>query len=194
MKRTTFIIALALFSCISLVAQEKTFRFGPTLGVEFPFTVGSLDLGNGSEPTQLIRGQIGFAFNISFSDKIGLQPELLYQSRVIDGDLSGIENSAYSNSYGYVLIPIMFDLKLVKGLSLQAGPRIGILVTTDEDDFYASNGPSAQSTEVAAMFGPQYVTPFGLFFNIRAEYTFTSVYSSGDLNGGGVGVSLGWLF
>lgn len=193
MIKNTFLWVLFALVSSTVFSQEKTFRIGPTVGVEAPFTVGNFELGDGSEPTSLLRGHGGIAFNISFSEKIGLQPEILYQSRVVEGSTS---QTAYSNSYGYVLIPVLFDLKLASGFSLQAGPRIGLQVASDE--FIANDSEvflaGVPKTEIAVMFGPQYVTNIGLFFNLRAEYTFTSAYTTGNVNGGGVGVGLGWFF
>lgn len=100
------------------------------------------------EPTEKVDAESGIGFHLGgyltymFSDKIGLRPELLYDSRGIKStetsstttDLFGTVTTTKTEteskgSLSYLEVPILLNFQLSDALSLQAGPALGFLMS-----------------------------------------------------------------
>lgn len=190
MKKILLLMALVISA--NVFAQDKVFRIGFKFGTEIPIS-SSLEFYDGYSYNDFygLRLDGGAVFNISFTEKFGLQPEILVQYR------DDFDESVY------LMIPIMFDIKpFGHGFSIQAGPRLGTSIYVDQyyddyyydeyDDFYYYDlGGAFSDFDLGAQVGVQYVAPFHLFTSLRLGYSYSTGYEDGVLS---LGVSLGMLF
>lgn len=166
---------LIFLTTLNTFSQDKVFRVGFTSGIninlsDLEYYDDDFEVGDNVDNLGF---QGGVVFNVSFTELLGLQTELLFESR------SGFDA-------GYISVPILAEVKPVKGLSIQAGPKVGVLIYDEYGDFYAS-GEFYDSFNAGIMAGVQYVAPFGLFANIRPNYSFTNEIFL-------INLSLGMLF
>ncbi|MEN9951546.1 MAG: hypothetical protein RLY85_2298 [Bacteroidota bacterium] len=139
MKKLYALLAIVFFSA-NLMAQG--FKIGPKLGANI----------SGNSGLQFEKGfnfgyHAGFFAEVSLTDKLGLQPEVLW-SQVNLKSASSLD-AIYSPSLGqlqdirlsYLSIPLLLNIKPVKFITLQVGPQYGILV--DKTKSFTSNAQSA---------------------------------------------------
>ena len=168
--------AIAIFTIGFANAQETKF------GAKVALNVATL---NGFDNS---KSKIGFAVGgfveIKVSDKFSVQPELLYS-------LQGVKSSTSFNSSGnsftqdenislsYINIPVMAKYYVTEGLSLEAGPQIGFLVSlSDKNTTSSTIGGSTYSSETTTSSTDNSNTvDFGL--NFGAGYDFTKNISIG---------------
>ena len=98
----------------------------------------------------------GFA-EIGFGNKLGIQPEVLFNqyNTTVDSNFSHIYQHAFSNNnvkLNYLSIPILLNYKLIGNfLTLQAGPQFGVLINKDKNLF--QNGGNAFKDGDFSMIG-----------------------------------------
>ena len=68
----------------------------------------------------------GLYLTANLSDKIAVQPELLYSSM-------GSKSGDISDAFGYLHIPILLRYNINENFNLHAGPQIGLLLSAKSD-------------------------------------------------------------
>ncbi len=132
MKKLFLFTALALLSLTISIAQVN---FGAKAGVNFSDITGD-DVDSFTGRTAF---HVGVVAEIMISDMFSVQPELLYSAQGSDWE-EDFEGDTFSGEgpIDYLNIPIMAKYYVVEGLSLEAGPQIGILLSakyTEDDGF-----------------------------------------------------------
>ncbi|SRX55810.1 porin family protein [Aequorivita sp. CIP111184] len=185
MKKILLFATFAAFTFTTANAQSE-FRIGFKGGVNFS-SVGGDFTDNYDGRTSF---HIGGLVEIPISEKFAIQPELLYSSQGA--------KSEYDNSFGdslvigkeklkldYINIPIMAKYYIINGLSVEAGPQFGFLISAkneyevsgfrgdesgDDDvkDFY-------NSLDIAIGIGASYRLNNGVFFSLRFNKGITKV-------------------
>lgn len=133
MKKIT-ILAMAIFGFGSVHAQE--FKFGPKVGGNLSTLTGDAI----SDDVEMKFGfHVGAVAEIKFTDKLALQPEVLYS-------LQGAKTSDTFDEFGflykdeskvnlsYINVPVMLKFYPVKQFFIQAGPQVGFLVAAKSKD------------------------------------------------------------
>lgn len=103
--------------------------------------------------------QFKFAYNLgafaelNFTDKIGIQPEVLFnQTNYRTGDAAGdVIHSNVSGKLNYLSIPVLLSIRPSKIISIQAGPQFGILL--NKDNSLVDNGRNAFKSGDFSMVG-----------------------------------------
>lgn len=135
-KSVGVVVVIALASTLFMNAQEK--NFGVIGGLNYANIRGDrTDLTNNSWRTAY---HLGLFSNFSLSDRIALEPRILFSSKGYNNEIdfsefdnpSGIPPSQrlvkYANRNNYLSIPILFKYKLMNNLSLDLGPEIAFLL------------------------------------------------------------------
>lgn len=106
----------------------------------------------------------GLVSEIMFSKKIGIQPEFLFSENSLrtGTQFSNIYTQALPNitniKLKYLTIPILFNYKPVKLISLQMGPQFGILI--DQTRSLANNaGEAFKGRDLSILTGVQINLP-----------------------------------
>ncbi|MEH6762879.1 MAG: porin family protein [Aequorivita antarctica] len=185
MKKLLLFAAFAAFTFTTANAQSE-FRIGFKGGVNFSSVGGDFT----DDYDGRTSFHIGGLVEIPISEKFAVQPELLYSSQGA--------KSEYDNSFGdslvigkeklkldYINIPIMAKYYIIEGLSVEAGPQFGILVSAkneyeesgfrgdesgedDVKDFY-------NTLDIGFGFGSSYRLNNGVFFSARYVIGFTDI-------------------
>lgn len=124
------------------------------------------------------------------SEKMRFQYELLYQNK--GSRDPAIPDQGKYNSYkivlNYIEVPLIWQFRLKK-FTLEAGPSIGMLVGSEEED---ENGPVKgatydwRSVQMDGLVGASYDINENLYFNIRGQHSITSIVHSTVINRYGV--------
>ena len=123
MKTRMTLIALLMTFFISGITYAQDTRFGIKGGVNFS------TLGGDAESASLRTSfHAGVLVAIQSSDKLTIQPELLYNSQGAKYD-----NSNTVTTLNYLSLPVMFKLYPIEGFSIEAGPQVSYLLSSDND-------------------------------------------------------------
>ncbi len=175
MKKIIFLF-VTVFAFTLLNAQDIS--FGLKAGPNFA-DLNISDSDDDDEFETRTAFHVGGLVEFSFSDKFSVQPELLFSSvgakyEESEGEVSMklqiIEN--------YLSVPIMLKFYPIEGLSLQAGPQIGFLLSakgkmeisgTSSDDITEEEDikDEFESIDFGVGFGLGYKMDMGLFFDAR---------------------------
>jgi len=178
MKKLLLITVLAIFSLTSVEAQE--FSFGVKGGVNVAnlggdsFGIGSLGSRAGLH--------IGGLAEIPLMENISLQPELLYSMKGSNWSWSGsgVGNWGGDLKLDYIDIPVLgkYHLPFVDGLSAEAGPVFGILLSAKSGDDDVKD--SFKTLDAAFAIGATYKLNMGVFFSLRYNKGLLDVWDDSN--------------
>jgi hypothetical protein len=190
MKKIILFTALAMFAFTTVSAQ------GINVGAKAGLNLASVN-GDGTDGVDgRTAFHVGGVVNIEISELFAVQPELIYSAQGFTQNVSFDDVDIESTvKLDYINIPVLADITLIEGLSLQGGPQFGINVTSEvEVDGETSELDGVESLDVAAAIGAQYELPMGLFFQIRYVTGLTEIAEGGDFKNSNLSVSAGWFF
>ena len=118
--------------------------------------------------------QAGIFGGVKFTDKVGIQADLLYSQQ-------GAEFDAGEFDLSYVNIPVVLKYYLVQGLNIQAGPQFGFVVDDKISIGVFEDIAEAETTDVSGIVGAGYDFPFGVRLDARYNFGLTDV--SKDIDG-----------
>jgi opacity protein-like surface antigen len=192
MKKSMLLIS-ALFLGVTLMAQTDKVKLGVKAGLNLSslsFDESELNSSNKTGFTAGVMAEIPLTKNFS------LQPELLYsqqgsKSSFFDRDVT---NSQYKSTItlNYLNIPVMLKYYVLKGLSLQAGPQIGILLKANnkyQDNFLGYDNHESfdlkdysTGVDTAVNFGLGYQFKNKFYTDLRYTISYSNVFKEGDAN------------
>lgn len=118
--------------------------------------------------------QAGIFAGIKFTDKVGIQADLLYSQQ-------GAEFDGGKFDLSYVNVPVVLKYYVVQGLNLQAGPQFGFIVDDKISLDVFGDIADAEKADVSGIVGAGYDFPFGVRLDARYNFGFTDV--SNDVDG-----------
>ncbi|OBX21105.1 MULTISPECIES: porin family protein [Bizionia] len=191
MKKLLVCAAVAVFSIGSLSAQDV--RFGVKGGVNFANLAGDFGVAGFDEDFQDAEMKVGFHIGglveLKLTEKFALQPELLFSSQGFKSNYYDFDDRKvdYNVNLSYVNIPIMAKFFPIDGLSIEAGPQIGFLVSAknefndynnedlDPDESEIDTKDLYKSLDFGLNFGASYEMASGLFFTARYNLGLSKV-------------------
>jgi hypothetical protein len=174
MKKEVYIILLLLFS-IPFFGQNSKKDQGIVFGMK-----GGLNISNfiGDIEDNKFRTSIhlGIISEIIISDKVSLQPEILYSGQ----GYSGKTTPGFSRSkYDYLNLPILAKIYLSEKISIETGPQIGFLISakekTETDKITIEN---QNNIDFGLNIGLAYELNSGVFFQTRYNLGLSNVNQS----------------
>ncbi len=195
-----FILTLILLLQLNVIGQteeaSKTDKqpIKYNLGVKAGLNISNLSYSGGELDVSSKSGFFaGVMAEFSFSSKFSLQPEVLYSQQGAKTTYSNkfIENSDYQGTIklDYINIPLIAKYYLAKGVSIQAGPQIGVLVNAknnykdnffgyeNEDEFDLSDYTHSLDTSINLGLGYQYNNTF--YIDTRYNISLSDVFEDG---------------
>ena len=128
---------------------------------------------------------IGALVEIPFTDKISLQPEVLYSSQGSKTNY-GFGTSA-DTKLDYIAIPIMGKYHIIAGLSGELGPVINILASAEGLDsntaIVGDVKDQYKSLDIGIGIGASYRLPMGLFGSLRYNKGVTDINDDMNVTG-----------
>ena len=185
MKKQVILIAVAIFSFGVMQAQD--IRFGAKAGVNFAKLTGDAIEDADGRTGFHIGGLVEFLL----SDKISLQPEILYsqqglQTKGNDGFGGEFESKL---KLDYILLPVLVKYYITEGFSVEGGPQIGFTAKS-EQEFSDEDGTetfdlkdSVSGTDISIGAGLGYRLTNGVFFQARYMFGVSDVADDGDVFG-----------
>lgn len=178
---------MTFLGLVNVNAQE--IEFGAKAGVNFASIYGD-NTGNTGSVTAF---NFGLMAEIPISEKFSFQPELLYSGQGYDVDtildIDGVE-------LNYLNIPLMGKYYVTKGLSLEAGPQIGLLLSAKQDDTDIKD--SFNSLDFGVNVGIGYKLDNGLNFGARYNLGLSDINDVDGFNdsykNGVLQISVGYFF
>lgn len=176
-----FLSILLLASSLGLMCNAQQFSYGYKAGASF----SGMNLKEGSTKTGFNGGIFGQLRIASFA----IQPEMLYGMQgmkykydlVTEGDAI-ISDYSGKVSMAYLSIPLMLKYYVVSGLSIEAGPQLGFLLSAKDkpDDWEKRDVKDImKKTDFAINFGASYKLPLApVGFYARYSLGLTDIYNT----------------
>jgi len=204
MKKIILSAALLMAVGFSASAQEDI-KFGVKAGVNFA-TFGG-DIEDADSRTGFHAGVVA---EFKLSENFSIQPELLYSQMGAkfkdSGSFGGFSYSYEQTSkFDYLSLPILAKYYVLEGLSIEAGPQVGYLLSAknevkgDSEDVLASGDvkDGSKSVDFGVAGGLAYDLPIGVFFQARYYAGLSNVNDNdGDLDvkNSALQISVGYKF
>ena len=191
--KKSMILIFALFLGITVIAQTKKVKLGIKAGLNLASLTFDENELNSSNKTGFIAG---FMVEIPMAKNFSLQPELLYSQQGSKTSFSDrdVTNSNFKSTINlnYLNIPVMLKYYVLHGLSVQAGPQIGILLKANnkyEDNFlgyqnHESFNLKDYSTgiDTSVNFGLGYQYKDKFYTDARYNISYSNVFKESDVN------------
>jgi len=174
MRKLSILTVMAFLTFIS--ANSQDFAFGIKGGVNVASVGGNSYAGIGglSSFGSKVSFHIGGLVEIPISEKLAVQPELLYSSQ---GSNWAFNSSGNKLKLDYLNLPVMVKYYIIEGLNAEAGPVAGFLLSTN------ANKEDFNSLDIAVGVGASYKIGDNLFVGLRYNKGIMNINKDSDLNG-----------
>jgi hypothetical protein len=192
MKKSILLVVAILFGIFSINAQ--TVNFGAKAGVNFADITG--------DESDSFDGRTSFHFGavaeIPVSEKFYFQPEIIYSEQGsdykdsetdTDGEYTFTETAEGEIRLGYINIPVMAKYYVTEGLSIEAGPQVGFLISAkNEYDYtYTETSLEGDFTDTESgeddikdyVKGIDFGVNFGVGYKLESGLNFVARYNLG---------------
>ena len=163
---------MAIFAVGAAKAQE--IKYGVKAGLNLSTLTGDVAYYDVKSKAGFHVG--GFA-EFKITDKFAVQPELLYSTQGGKISFSSSDDFSYTNDkrdikLGYLNLPVMAKYYIIPGLSVEAGPQVGFLLSAkNEYQIYSSVSEDLSGSGEEDIKDDSKSVDFG--FNLGAGYEFT---------------------
>lgn len=172
----TIFLALCMAALIPSVHAQK---FGVRAGVNYANVTG-----DDFEDTKPMTGFYAGVFK-----EVTLVPELLFLEPGIQYSMQGYKFDDTDYSIGYINVPILAKVYIVKLISLEAGPQVGFKIN---DNLEGDSGDDINTVDMGIAAGVGLNFPLGLSINVRYIQGFTDIVD--DVSGKNQVLQLGAAF
>ncbi|MBM1105374.1 PorT family protein [Aurantibacter crassamenti] len=171
MRKLSILVAFTFLTIVSVSAQD--FAFGVKGGLNLA-SIGGNSYASLGGISSKVGFHIGGVVEIPISEKMAVQPELLYSSQ---GSKWSYYGSGNNLNLDYVNLPVLAKYYVIKGLSAEAGPLVGLLLSTNaaKEDF--------KSLDIAFGIGASYKIGDNLFAGLRYNKGIMNVNNDATYNG-----------
>lgn len=148
-----------------------------TLGVKGGLNLYNIHNDNNTSFDQRTGFNFGLLGHIHHDSQWAIQPELLYSAQ-----------GAKNDNLDYLNIPVLIQYMFDNGFRIQAGPQVGFMVSSDNNNTY-------KPIDLALSAGVSYVVPstgFGL--DLRYNHGLTDISESSDVKSTNRGIQFGLFY
>nr|WP_294934266.1 porin family protein [uncultured Flavobacterium sp.] len=188
------LLILAVIFTFGYAAQAQAIRTGSSLagriklGPKAGVNIATL---SADDTKSLVGFHVGGFVEFMLTEKLALQPEVLYSAQGATADEGDAEWKL-----GYINIPFMVKYDVFKGLNLEAGPQMGFLISA-EDEAGNDIKDSFESTDFGFNLGLGYSLPMGLMLSGRYTIGLSDVVkdnTTDSVKNGVIQASVGYKF
>lgn len=171
---------LSLFAFLTLMTLGA-YAQGVSGGLKFGLNLANQTMsGQGMTVSPSFRPSFhaGGYITIMFSDRLGVQPEVLYSGQ-------GYKQNGGSFKADYITVPVLIRFNITNIFSLHAGPQIGMLTSAKVDTGSGSEEDvkdQLKGTDMGVAGGLAVDLPMGLNFGFRFVKGFSNIID-GDSDG-----------
>ncbi|MBL7851601.1 MAG: PorT family protein [Cyclobacteriaceae bacterium] len=170
MKRAAILVILTLLGN-GLYAQGT--KFGIKAGLNLAQLKVSV-AGYSETSNSLTAFHGGVYAQMMTSEKFGFQPELLYSAQGAD------EGDSAKFNLNYLIIPVMMRYDVSPGISIQAGPQVGFLMSATVNGVDVKS--EMNSIDFGLGFGFGVDRPSGFSFGFRYVVGLSNTFSSSTVS------------
>lgn len=185
------LLAIGITSAIFSFSQS-TAKFGIKAGLN----IANLKVEDFDNTDSRLGLHAGLYAHLHLAPQWALQPEVVYSAEGAKFDFGGGEEATIKNDY--VNIPVMLQYMFDNGFRIEAGPQLGLLVSSkieDQDGNEEDAKDSFKSTNVSIGFGLNYLTYSGFGVGGRYNLGVSNIADgSGDTKGRNFQISLFYMF
>jgi len=186
MNKLLLATVITVLGLTSVNAQE--IKFGAKAGLNFAFITGD----NTADLTPNTDLHFGVMAEFKISNKFSLQPELVYSGQGAELNIA----SEGRISLNYLNLPIIGKYYVTEQLSLEAGPQIGYLLSTNGGTLDYKD--LLKPIDYGVNFGVGYKLENGLNFTARYNLGLSNINDVDDFSeknsNGVVQLSVGYFF
>lgn len=179
-----------MIAIVAIFMGTTAFSQGIDLGIKAGANFANIsDVSHLSNKTGFQAGIFG---GIKFSEKIGIQADMLYSQQ-------GAEFDGGEFDLTYINVPIVLKYYIIQGLNIQAGPQFGFVVD-DKISFDVfgdiSRKAKAENFDLSGVVGAGYDFPMGIRLDARYNFGLTDVSKIDGADGKNsvFSVALGYSF
>ena len=211
MKKTIIALMCLILTTGAAMAQ-KTFTFGPKIGVDYTHFWGKETTNGG-----MFNYQAGLFMEYRINDKFSIAPEVVFAAQGSKFDVAFIDKDPegpYAAQFGvydrpgtfnmnYINVPVMLKFYVVPALSIDFGPQLGINVYHKATDKWTYDGDDHKETyELEGAKTVDFGVGLGLTYNIakdvfvQGRYTMsmTKAFDQGNDKNGNAQIAIGYRF
>ncbi len=212
MKKISIALMCMILATGASMAQ-KTFTFGPKIGVDFTHFWGK-ETKSFWGYKGMFNYQAGIFFEYRFSDKLAIAPEVVfaaqgdkfkYSYKTYDEHSNVVDEreGTHTDHVNYINVPVLFKYYVCPSLSVDLGPQFGVNVYSKytsalDNGEEESNTVDMKDQTNAFDFG----VALGLTYNIakdvfvQGRYTLgvTSVFEGQPIKNGNAQIAIGYRF
>jgi len=192
MKKSMLVLCTLLL-CATVAAQTDKVKIGVKAGLNISSLTSDENELDSSDKTGFTAGIMA---EIPLAKNFSIQPEVLYSQQGMKFSYSDVDvqNSHYKSTIGlnYLNIPVMLKYYVVKGLSVQAGPQIGILLKANnkyQDNFLGYENHEtfnlsdyANGIDTAVNFGLGYQFKNKFYTDLRYTISYSDIFKDASAN------------
>lgn len=192
MKKSMLVLCTLLL-CATVTAQTEKVKIGVKAGLNISSLTSDENELDSSDKTGFTAGIMA---EIPLAKNFSIQPEILYSQQGMKFSYSDVDvqNSHYKSTIGlnYLNIPVMLKYYVVKGLSVQAGPQIGILLKASnkyQDNFLGYENHEtfnlsdyANGIDTAVNFGLGYQFKNKFYTDLRYTISYSDIFKDASAN------------
>lgn len=187
MKKIIIVAAFALLGTLN--SQAQLLRLGAKAGINYANLTGSdITVNKENYKSEAISSyHIGLLAEVKLTEKLGIQPELLYSTQ---GASYKNAIKEFTNELGYLSIPVMAKIYLNNTFSLELGPQASFLLSEKKNvDFEDS-----KTFDFAIAGGLGVKITKSIFVQGRYGLGLTEVSTNAKAKNSVVQVSAGFMF
>ena len=161
------LLGLGLFAATFAMAQKVGIKAG-----------GNLATISQSDAKSKIGFYAGLSLNAPLTDKLSIQPEVLYSLQGAKGqEIIGGYKVDETLNLGYINVPVMFQYAVADGFFVEAGPQFGFLTSAKMK--VSSNGVSAELDAKDNMNTFDFGIGLGAGYNFTPNWSMNARYTAG---------------
>nr|WP_082586787.1 porin family protein [Flavobacterium sp. Root935] len=188
-----YMLICTLFLGVTVMAQTEKVKLGVKAGLNLANLTFDENELNSSSKTGFTAGLM---VEIPVAKNFSIQPELLYsqQGTKISFSDQDVTNSNYKSTIdlNYLNIPVMLKYYVLKGLSVQVGPQIGILLKANNeyhDNFLGYDNHEnldlkkySTGIDTSVNFGLGYQYKDKFYTDLRYNLSYSNVFKESDVS------------
>ena len=196
-------VCMVMAAGVAMAQPEKSFTFGPKIGVDYTHFWGK-----NCEHGGQLNYQGGVFFEYVVANRFAIAPEVVFaaQGGKYKNEMFGIKHT-FTEHVNYINVPVMLKYYVTPSLSIDFGPQVGFNIYskfTDELDDGTHKGKTVtdqkdatKSVDFGVALGLTYDIAKDVFVQGRYTMGMTSVFKTGEYNeakNGNAQIAIGYRF
>jgi hypothetical protein len=190
MKKIIYLVVVALGFVHTVNAQNSGTTVAKNdiaIGVKAGLNISNFVGDDAGDANSLIGFNGGIFVELKISDKLYIQPEVLYSTQGSKSNLL-LEGNNIDISFKtkYINIPVMVKYNVANDFQLEVGPYVGFLVDADAKVTFQGQSQSADAKEI--LKSNDFGVNFGFNYNFSEVVFFNARYAAGLVQIGDTGM------